>query len=465
MDLHEHLTDLADTSKADETETEYETLKPCLIRQEEFIKDLGYKFRNNIVRDTIEFTRDGKNWQDFTSFDINDIARDFELSFEKKKGDKEANEKRVDRLVYNRKMSPPFDIFKSFFQENKWDGKYRFEKLVKTITIKNTELRAKGTVFSTSEIFKEMFTRWMVAAVHCALGNGPNGVMLLLISPNQGTYKTKWLERLCPPYLDGYSITGHIVPDLKDQTTVNALAEKFIINIDDQLDTIMGKDVGTLKSIITNSFTNNRKAYRRDDKKRIRRANFVGSVNSTEIFRDHQNRRYMAFEIESINWVAAQEFDMNQVWAEVYNLYKGGAKFYFDKEDESIINALAEHHSFITAEEEWFSRLFIPSDKSDLQAIPYFPTEVLSIIRKASHLNVYERNLATALKKMGISKVKMRLKGYQTPRDVYMLRENFKRDGDKIEPIGMMNYEETNGLPATQNEPPVMQMEIDYKAK
>mgnify|MGYP001355217911 CR=1 FL=1 len=437
MNLKETLAELADTSKVDPEVLEYEALKPCRIRQEEFIKDLRYTFRNNRVKTLIEFTKDSKKWEEFTSFEINDICRDFELNFKREKGDKEPSDKRIEHMVYNTKMSPHYDPFRAFFGENLWDGTPRLDKLARTVTVKEFQLTAGGKSFSTGEIWPRMFTRWMVAAVHCAMGHGPNGVMLLLIGPAQGTYKTTWLNHLCPPLLSEYAHTGHIKPSLTENVTINALAEKFILNIDDQLDTIFAKDFNDLKSIITTPFVTNRKAFRRDDQKRTRRANFVGSVNNTEIFRDHQNRRYLSFEVDGmINIEAARQLDMNQVWAEAYHLYKAGAQHYFDKQDEAIINSLADHFSFVTVEEEWFSRLFIPSEKADPLAIPYFPTEVLSIIKKASQLNVFERNLSTALKKMGISKIKMRLKGYKDPRDVYMLRENFTRNGDKIDVIG-----------------------------
>jgi predicted P-loop ATPase len=398
---------------------------------------------------------------------VNDICREFELKFDFQKGDKQATEKRVDAIIKNSRTAPPFDPLKEFFETTKWDGKNRIDKLIDTVKVKEVQLTARGRTFTTSEVWKEMFTRWMIAACHCGIGKGPNGVMLLFIGTDQGTFKTTWLNNLCPPLLSDYVTVTTIEPSLKDPNTVNALAERFIVNIDDQLENIMAKDFNSLKTIITNSFVTNRKTFRRDDTKRIRRANFVGSVNNPQIFRDNQNRRYLAFEIAFINMSAAHEIDMNQVWAEAYSLYRGGARHYFDKSDEAIINALADHHAVVTAEEEWFSRLFVPSDKSDPMAIPYLPTEVLSIIRKASHLNVYERNLATALKKLGISKVKMRLKGYKDPRDVYMLRENFTKDQDKILVKGVLGDGETwiddqaNTKPSNSNQ--AMQTEIHFK--
>lgn len=437
MNLKEALTNRANEAENDDEGGGYVITKPLLIRQEDFIKNMGYSFRHNVVRDTIEFTGDGKAWMDFTEYDINDICREFELNFPIQKGDRLPTDKRIDRLVKNRKMSPLFDPFKDFFETTPWDGTYRLEKLIRTVNVKDVALKSKDRNFTTLQVWPELFTRWMVAACHCGLGRGPNGVMLLLISPAQGTFKTTWLNNLVPPVLSDYSHTGHINPSLTENVTINALAEKFLMNIDDQLDTIFQKDFNALKSLITTPFVTNRKSFRRDDKKRSRRANFVGSVNNTEIFRDHQNRRYLSFEIDSINMQAARQIDISQVWAEVYNLYKGGAQHYFDKKDESIINALADHYSYVTAEEEWFSRLFVPSDQTDPEAIPYFPTEVLSIIRKASHLNVYERNLATALKKLGVNKIKKRIKGYKDPRDVYMLRENFIRQGEQVIPKGL----------------------------
>ena len=101
-----------------------------------------------------------------------------------------------------------------------------------------------------------------------------------------------------------------------------------------------------------------------------------------------------------------------------------------------MINQINDHYSAISPEHEWFYKLFIPSEKSNMNAKFYPPTEILSIIKKAPGLNVFMNNLSVALKRIGLTKVKQKIEwqGSKQARDGYWLIENFKKDFDKIIP-------------------------------
>lgn len=233
--------------------------------------------------------------------------------------------------------------FESFFNDIKWDGTPRLDKLALTVPIKNAVFNVNGNSLSTLLLWPQMFKKWVVSAVCCALGKRPNGVILVLISPNQGTFKTTWLNHLCPPLLSDYNYCGYIEPNLWEINTAKALAEKFIINIDDQLDGIYHLDFNKLKNLVHTPYVYSRKACRLDEKPLPRRANFVASGNLYRGFTHYINRFRLTFEIDgSINMEAAKAIDMNQVWAEAYTLYEEGAQCGFDNADEYIINCITE---------------------------------------------------------------------------------------------------------------------------
>jgi hypothetical protein len=75
--------------------------------------------------------------------------------------------------------------------------------------------------------------------------------------------KTTWLNKLCPDEMKEFLICSHINPSLTDQNTANFLAEKWFVNVDDQLETIFGKDFNSMKAIITAPFVTNRKTWHR----------------------------------------------------------------------------------------------------------------------------------------------------------------------------------------------------------
>ena len=134
--------------------------------------------------------------------------------------------------------------------------------------------------------------------------------------------------------------------------------------------------------------------------------------------------------------IAAKIIDMNQVWIQAYHHYiKDHERHYFDKGDEAMINQINDHYSAISPEHEWFYKLFIiPTDKSNMNAKFYPPTEIFSVIKKASGLNVFMNNLSVALKRIGVAKTKQKVEwqGSKQARDGYWLIENFKKDFDKI---------------------------------
>src|SRR5690606_12345663 len=111
-----------------------------------------------------------------------------------------------------------------------------------------------------------------------------------------------------------------------EKDTMNLLAEKFIINIDDQLD-IMG-DLRKLKSMFTMEKVVNRKAYAKFSPSRPRIASFVASVNSTEFLTDDENRRYLVFSIKDINLPAIKEIDRKQLFAQVVYLLNRGFRYW-----------------------------------------------------------------------------------------------------------------------------------------
>ena len=410
----------------------FEAEKPTVIRQEAFIKKLGYQFRYNTVRDIFEYRINTLPWADMKERVMKMIRREFKLSVDFKGRGDCPTVNALYEIIDTDLMAPNFNPFEDFFKLHKWDGVDRMKAITDTVKM----VHLKFGHFTLADVWPSLFKRWMIAAVQCTLGIKENQVMMLLFSEGQGLYKTTWLNNLCPPFLADYIHCGHINPQLTDNITSNILAEKIIANIDDYLDRIMYKDFAAMKSLVTVPFVSNRKSFRRDENKRPRRANFVGSVNNRGIFKDDQNRRYLTFEIEKIAWQDAQKIDINQLWLQAYHLYKNGERNYFDKNDEAVINTINNCYLVPDPEHEFFVKLFSPSDDRDLAAKVYTFSEIFAVLQKASNIRMYQPNLTVALKRLGIKAVSKRHAeiANSQPRWVYFLHENFLKEGDRILP-------------------------------
>ena len=124
--------------------------------------------------------------------------------------------------------------------------------------------------------------------VACALDEEKvNHQVLVLVGP-QGIGKSSWLNSLLPKELSGYLYSGLINPNNKD--TLVHLSENLFINLD-ELENLNKTELGSLKSLITQSAIKLRKAYGMFNENLRRRASFMGSVNDAEFLTDSTGNR------------------------------------------------------------------------------------------------------------------------------------------------------------------------------
>lgn len=396
-----------------------------MLEQCRFINEhLGYEFRRNIVRCIIEYNLNGEGWKDLQDNIVQNIWTDFQLNEEFEPKNRPSLQ-RLNVLIDSRLLAYPFDAIKEFFDSLKWDKKDHISALANTVKI--TDDIYSDT--KASQHWNDLLRRWLLNCVACGLGKGANHVMLTLIS-SQGKGKTTWINKLCPEDLSDYHHSGHIDPTMNNKDTCDLLAEKFLINIDDQLTTLFGKDFNSLKSIITTSFVNNRKSYDKRSARRVRIGNFAGSVNARQIFHDWENRRYLTFECESID--SYHKVNINQVWAQAYEIFKTGERFFFNAHDIITINAINESYSVTTAEMEWFLKMFTPlNSKTDVNGVYMQSNEITAAMQKCSGLRVSNWKLCNIVFKR--LKLESEMKRIDNgPRYVYFVRKKYGEADGRI---------------------------------
>ena len=179
----------------------------------------------------------------------------------------------------------------------------------------------------------------------------------MVLTGDQGAYKTTWLINLCPPSLKEYIFTGKIDVDKTD--TQSMLSEFLIINIDDQLRNLNRKDENALKTLITLESVKVRKPYDRMITKRPRVASFCGSVNGNDFLTDPSgSRRFLPFEVKNIKLVESQKIDMDAVWAEALQLFRKGFRYWFTKEEINEINNNNQEFEVTDIETEFLLELY-----------------------------------------------------------------------------------------------------------
>lgn len=111
----------------------------------------------------------------------------------------------------------------------------------------------------------------------------------LVLTGEQGKFKTTFLDLLCPEELKSFLFTGKIDPQGKDVQTL--IAEYLFINIDDQLKALNKRDENELKNLITTPRVKYRRPYDTYIEEYPHLASFMASVNGNDFLIDPTGSR------------------------------------------------------------------------------------------------------------------------------------------------------------------------------
>jgi predicted P-loop ATPase len=203
--------------------------------------DLKYEFRRNDLTLEVEYRKvEDKKFQVLDEARINSIWIELQVD-----GFKISDAVLI--KILNSHLVNNHHPLKSYFDSlPKHDGIDHIQKLADSIEIDDAAVEN----IHLKDLWKPYLEKWLVGSVATVLGKGTNQLCLILAG-GQGVGKTTWLNKLCPKGLEDFLVCSHINPSLTDNTTANYLAEKWFVNIDDQLETIFGKDFNSMKAIIT----------------------------------------------------------------------------------------------------------------------------------------------------------------------------------------------------------------------
>ncbi|MBR4803499.1 MAG: hypothetical protein IK032_02530 [Bacteroidales bacterium] len=392
--------------------------------------DENYIFRRNTLKNIVEYLEvngESKQWQPFEDKQFNDLVIQLEiLGFR-------APEKRVEKLLGS-SMIADYNAIQDYFRlvgsSADTAEPREFRRLCECVHLSQLDIQIGA--YNYRDLFEYYFFKWLQACYLCGTGKKHNDVMFTLIGA-QGRRKTTFLERLTPPFLSEYSYCGKIDTSASSFEVKQLLSDKFMINIDDQLETIFGKDYNSLKSIISSSSTSYRERYARMTRKHARIANFCGSVNESRFLRDSNNRRYLCFQIDDIDGNALSRIDIDRVWAEVKTAAdRSGMMFPFTMEDINNIDLMNRYFEAPTEEAEALNEVFAPAaDNEDGDNVFLLSfSEILHVLRfhtNNNQLKIY--NLQTAMRKYQYQNRSAR-RGNGNP--AYFYRVRLVRESDAL---------------------------------
>jgi predicted P-loop ATPase len=206
-----------------------------------------YDFRFNVIKSKPEYRtkKDGRLFQPVTKYALNSFKRriDTEIGL----STSAENIRAILESDFSPKVHPVKEYFSGLPRLNPEENGYILQ-LSQTVTTANPEK------------WYEYLTKWLMGVAANAMNDvGCQNHTCLVLTGEQGKFKTTWLDHLCLRLLKSYLFTGKIDPQNKDILTM--IAEYLFINIDDQLKALNKRDKNELKNLITTPGVKYRRPY------------------------------------------------------------------------------------------------------------------------------------------------------------------------------------------------------------
>ena len=221
-----------------------------------------------------------------------------------------------------------------FITVTPWDGRSRFADLLATVQTRDGFDR---------DLFALMLRRWLISAVAAAaMPSGFWSKGVLVFQGAQSLGKTAWFRSLVPSDLRRLVKVGAIInPDNKD--TVISAVSHWLVELGELDGTLRKADIARLKEFISQDVDQFRRPYGRSEEKFQRRTVFFASVNPERFLADDTgNVRWWTVPVASLDY--QHGIDIQQLWAEVFEWFKAGERWWLDRDEEQRLEAMNANH-------------------------------------------------------------------------------------------------------------------------
>jgi predicted P-loop ATPase len=262
-----------------------------------------------------------------------------------------------------------------------------------------------------AKIFVE---KWLVGLL--ASMQGIHIVTILVLVGKQNIGKTTFFRHLLPDQLKRYFADAK-VDEGKDYM---ALLASNIIVCDDEFSGKSKSQVVALKRIASQDLMTFREPYGRYTITRKRYALLCATTNDEYVLSDLTgNRRLLPINIQNIDIELLKRIDKTLLFAELKTLAQYESNYILSAEDIELLNSITITNEEPQREEELVLQFFRKPDPSKQEGgkIGKTNTEILQYLKQQSNLDLSQKKLGMALKKLGYVKYSRRIDG--VPKSVY----------------------------------------------
>lgn len=223
---------------------------------------------------------------------------------------------------------PLYNPFRDYLQSlPAWDGTTdHIARLASTVHVRGEQAR-----------FTAYFRKWLVGLVAGVIEESNVNHQILVLIGSQGSYKTTWFNYLLPPELRRYFLTK-VSNNYASKDDLFSLSE-FILICLEEIDEMSPATLNQLKAMVTLKSVNERAAYARNKEHRPHIASFCATGNNVNFLNDPSgNRRWLPFEVESIDPPQDNPVDYVGVYAQAYRHWQDNFRYWFDAEEIDALN-------------------------------------------------------------------------------------------------------------------------------
>ena len=272
--------------------------------------------------------------------------------------------------------------------------------------------------------FAHHLKKHLVRTIVCALNpKFFNKHAFILVGYTQDSGKSTFCRFTCPPYLANY-ITETFSTDKDGLIT---LSENLIINLD-ELATLDKQDINKLKSVFSKETVKVRHPFGKKAITTPRRASFMGSTNDQEFLSDETGSvRWLCFEVESINWDYSKDIDINNVWAQAYQLFLNKSyKYQLTKEEVQENERSNQRFQKGSPEKDLIQKHFTQGNEEDHELFLTATDMLQEICLFNSTIRLNHNRIGKALISLGFKRCSARIPGkFDYPVYGYYVKKNF----------------------------------------
>ena len=314
---------------------------------------------------------------------------------------------------------PAFNPFTDYLEHlPPWDGQDYILSMSVSVTVKGDE--------SEQYRFAQYLKKWLVWMVAAWVDPKVVSHVILVLIGEQGSYKTTWFSYLLPPPLQQYfRIKTNSSRMTKDDLI--CLSEYGLVCYE-ELDTMRPSELNQLKAAVTMTAVDERRPYDRYTEHRPHIASFCGTGNNVQFLSDPTgNRRWLPFEVASIDSPRDHPFNYEGIYAQAYALYQQGFRYWFSKAETEQLQKYNKQFETVQSELELIDLYYRkPRDNENKQLVS--ATEALQVISGNIANTLSKEKIGRAFTTLGFECRRTASKrGYVAIRRTGLEMENYRR--------------------------------------